>query len=211
PRSDARGRDALGGVGVRDGGRGRARVRAGRADAREGASRDRRALPRRGAGPLPRGDPVAAVQRLLRRGAVDRRPPGRVLRCVEGRDVKYRYRCGPMVLHGITLSVRPGGHIAIVGETGCGKTTFAKLMSRLADPIEGAIVVGGVNLRDVVPASRRLAIRMVPQDGFLFDSSVREYVRYGRLGARDRDVKAAFEEIALADWGDSRHPALETH
>jgi putative ABC transport system ATP-binding protein len=129
---------------------------------------------------------------------------------VEARDVKYRYRDGPMVLHGITLSVRPGGHVAIVGETGCGKTTFAKLMSRLADPFEGAFIVGGVNLRDVAPASRRLAIRMVPQDGFLFDSTVRENVRYGRLGASDRDVETAFEELALGDWVESLPDGLET-
>jgi ATP-binding cassette, subfamily B, bacterial len=135
--------------------------------------------------------------------------PGGAL-TVEAREVKYRYREGSMVLHGITLSVRAGGHVAIVGETGCGKTTFAKLLCRLADPVEGAILVGGIDLREVDPASRRLAIRMVPQDGFLFDATVRENVRYGRVGASDREVEAAFEELALGDWVESLPDGLET-
>src|SRR5438034_7669897 len=87
---------------------------------------------------------------------------------VEAEAVRHSYRDGPEVLHGISLSVRSGGHVAIVGETGCGKTTFVKLMCRLADPLGGRIVVGGIDLLDVDAESRRSRIRMVPQDGFLF-------------------------------------------
>src|SRR5437660_476184 len=119
---------------------------------------------------------------------------------VEAEDVRFAYREGPEVLHGITLSVPAGGHVAIVGETGCGKTTFAKLMSRLADPLAGRIVIGGVDLRDVESDSRRTRIRMVPQDGFLFDTTVRENVRYGRPAATDPEVEAAFVELGLSDW-----------
>ena len=115
-------------------------------------------------------------------------------------EVRYAYRTGPEVLHGISLAVPGGGHVAIVGETGCGKTTFVKLMSRLADPASGRILVGGVDLREVAPASRRASVRMVPQDGFLFDTTVRENVRYGRDGASDRDVITAFEELGLGEW-----------
>ncbi|HEX2421762.1 MAG TPA: ABC transporter ATP-binding protein [Actinomycetota bacterium] len=119
---------------------------------------------------------------------------------VETEDVRFAYREGPEVLHGITLSVPAGGHVAIVGETGCGKTTFAKLMSRLADPVSGRIVIGGVDLRDVQSDSRRTRIRMVPQDGFLFGTTVRENVRYGRPAATDTEVEAAFVELGLSDW-----------
>lgn len=129
---------------------------------------------------------------------------------IRAADLRFRYREGPEVLHGISLDVPAGGHVAIVGETGCGKTTFVKLMSRLADPIEGRIEVGGVNLREVGPASRRRGIRMVPQDGFLFDTTVRENARYGREGATDRDVETAFDELALGDWVASLADGLDT-
>jgi putative ABC transport system ATP-binding protein len=119
---------------------------------------------------------------------------------VEADDVRYAYRTGPEVLHGISLAVRAGGHVAIVGETGCGKTTFVKLMSRLADPASGRILVGGVDLREIAPASRRGAVRMVPQDGFLFATTVRENVRFGCEDATDREVTAAFEELGLGEW-----------
>jgi len=129
---------------------------------------------------------------------------------VEADDVRYRYREGPEVLHGITLSVPAGGHVAIVGETGCGKTTFVKLMCRLADPLAGRIVIGGVELSEVDAASRRARIRMVPQDGFLFDASVRENVRYGREEATDREIDTALSELGLSDWVASLPDGLET-
>jgi ATP-binding cassette subfamily B protein len=129
---------------------------------------------------------------------------------VEADGVRYRYRDGPEVLHGITLSVPAGGHVAIVGETGCGKTTFVKLMCRLADPLAGRIVIGGVDLPVVDAASRRARIRMVPQDGFLFAASVRENVRYGREEATDREIDTAFSELGLSDWVASLPDGLET-
>jgi putative ABC transport system ATP-binding protein len=125
--------------------------------------------------------------------------------------VGYRDRTGPKVLEGISLDVPAGAHVAIVGETGSGKSTFVKLMARLADPVEGRVHVGGIDLRQVEPASRRGKVRMVPQDGFLFDTTVRENVRFGRPGATDRDVDAAFEELGLGDWVASLPDGLETH
>jgi ATP-binding cassette, subfamily B, bacterial len=130
---------------------------------------------------------------------------------VKADDVHFSYREGAEVLHGISIDVPAGGHVAIVGETGCGKSTFVRLVSRLADPRSGAIVIDGVDLRTVDPATRRERIRMVPQDGFLFDTSVRENVRMGRQGATDRDVDSAFEELGLADWVASLPNGLETH
>ena len=75
-----------------------------------------------------------------------------------------------------------------------------KLISRLADPSSGRIRVGDVNLRDVAARSRHRSLRMVPQDGFLFDTTVRENVRAGRVEASDRDVEAAFEDLGLGGW-----------
>ncbi len=135
-------------------------------------------------------------------------PPGALE--VVAHDVRYAYPGGAPVLHGISACVAAGANVAIVGETGCGKTTFAKLLTRLADPIEGRITVGGADLQEVAPASRREAVRMVPQDGFLFDGTVRENVRFGREGATDRDVDTAVEELGLGDWVDSLPEGAET-
>jgi putative ABC transport system ATP-binding protein len=129
---------------------------------------------------------------------------------VSARDVEYAYREGGPVLRGISLDVGAGEHVAIVGETGCGKTTFVKLVSRLADPRAGTIEVGGIDLREVAAASRHRSIRMVPQDGFLFDTTVRENVRAGREGATDREVETAFEELGLAGWVSSLPKGLDT-
>ncbi|HUL85303.1 MAG TPA: ABC transporter ATP-binding protein [Actinomycetota bacterium] len=129
---------------------------------------------------------------------------------VDADAVRYAYREGPEVLHGIDLSVPAGGHVAIVGETGCGKTTFAKLTTRLADPRDGRFVIGGVDLREIAPASRRDRIRMVPQDGFLFDTTILENVRYGHDGATDDDVATAFDELALSEWVASLPDGLAT-
>jgi ATP-binding cassette subfamily B protein len=129
---------------------------------------------------------------------------------VAAADVRYAYPGGGPVLHGISLHVAAGANVAIVGATGCGKTTFAKLLTRLADPVGGRITVGGVDLRQIAPASRREAVRMVPQDGFLFDGTVRENVRFGREGATNRDVDTALEELGLGEWVDSLPEGMDT-
>ncbi|HEY2965630.1 MAG TPA: ABC transporter ATP-binding protein [Actinomycetota bacterium] len=124
--------------------------------------------------------------------------------------VSYAYRRGRLVVRDVDAEISQGAHVAIVGQTGSGKTTFAKLLARLADPSEGRILVGGTDLRQVSPASRRATIRMVPQDGFLFDVSVRENVRAGHEGATDRDVDTAIEELGLAGWVSTLPDGLDT-
>jgi putative ABC transport system ATP-binding protein len=129
---------------------------------------------------------------------------------VRAEGVSYRYADGPLVLKDVSIEVPAGAHVAVVGETGSGKTTFCKLLTRLADPVEGRIAIEGTALRDVQRESRQSAVRMVPQDGFLFDLTVRENVRAGREGATDRAVETAFEELGLGDWVESLPQGLET-
>jgi putative ABC transport system ATP-binding protein len=116
--------------------------------------------------------------------------------------VRFSYREGAEVLRGLDLVVAPGTKVAVVGETGSGKTTIAKLLCRLDDPTAGRVVVGGHDLRTIDPTSRRRAIRMVPQDGFLFDTTVAENVRLGRADASDDAVTAAFAALGLGGWLD---------
>ena len=129
---------------------------------------------------------------------------------VSAKDVSYRYVDGPPVVSEVSIEVPAGAHVAVVGETGSGKTTFCKLLTRLADPVSGSITVGGLGLREIARASRQRAIRMVPQDGFLFDITVRENVRAGREGATDREVEAAIEELGLGGWVESLPEGLDT-
>ncbi|HEV3472932.1 MAG TPA: ABC transporter ATP-binding protein, partial [Actinomycetota bacterium] len=135
-------------------------------------------------------------------------PKGALTLRTEG--IRFAYREGGIVLNGIDVDVPAGARIAIVGETGCGKTTFAKLLCRLADPQEGRILVGGIDLRDVAADSRRRAIRMVPQDGFLFDTTVAKNVSYGRAGTGEREVLAAFGELGLREWLERLPRGLDT-
>jgi ATP-binding cassette, subfamily B, bacterial len=129
---------------------------------------------------------------------------------VRTEGLRFAYGENELVLRGIDVDLERGSHVAVVGETGCGKTTFAKLLCRLADPTEGRIVLGGVDLREISPASRQTAVRMVPQDGFLFDTTIRENVRYGREAATDADIHAAFDSLGLRGWLDGLPGGLET-
>ena len=125
-------------------------------------------------------------------------PPGPVSVSFDG--VCFAYPGGPQVLHDVTLDIAPRTRVAVVGETGSGKTTFAKLLTRLMDPTAGEVRLSGVPLRELQFASLRHRVVMVPQDGFLFDTTVGENVRYGRPSATDDEVRLAFTELGLADW-----------
>ena len=119
---------------------------------------------------------------------------------VEVRDVSFSYRAAEPVLRGIDVAVPADADVAVVGETGSGKTTFVRLLARLADPTAGDVLIGGVDLRAVAPDSRRRGIRMVPQDGFLFAATIEDNIRYGRPGATEADAAAAVEALGLRRW-----------
>lgn len=114
--------------------------------------------------------------------------------------VRYAYPGGPDVLAEVDLEVAPRTRLAIVGETGGGKTTFAKLLTRLMDPTEGRVEIGGVDLARVPFASLRRRVIVVPQDGFLFAATIADNVRHGRGDLDDAAVERAFADLGLGDW-----------
>jgi ATP-binding cassette subfamily B protein len=113
-------------------------------------------------------------------------------------EVGFTYATGTTpALQDIDFTVRDGERIALVGPTGAGKSTLAKLMSRLYDPTMGFVTYGGVDLRQGTHASLRERIVVVPQEGFLFNGTIRENVRLARITASDAEVEAALERLGV--------------
>jgi ATP-binding cassette subfamily B protein len=125
-------------------------------------------------------------------------------------DVSFRYPGGPVVLDDIDLEIPARTKVAVVGETGSGKTTFAKLLTRLMDPYSGEVRLGGVPLTGVRFTSLRSRVVMVPQDGFLFDATVAENIRFAVPGLTDDQLREAFGELGLGDWLAGLPAGLET-
>lgn len=135
-------------------------------------------------------------------------PAGPVDVAVDG--VTFAYRGADPVLVDVDLHLEPGTNVAIVGHTGSGKSTIAKLLCRLADPQQGEIRLNGVALPEVEHESRLATVRMVPQDGFLFDTTVRENIRFGRDGADDDAIAGVLETLSLAGWIERLPRGLDT-
>lgn len=113
-------------------------------------------------------------------------------------------------LHGITVEIPSRQRVAVVGETGSGKTTFAKLATRLMDPSEGRVLVGGIDLRRVRFDSLRDRVVMVPQDGLLFRGSIADNVAMGSPTATEDDLLATFHRLGLGAWLDELPEGLAT-
>jgi ATP-binding cassette subfamily B protein len=142
-----------------------------------------------------------------RNGAVDL--PDRGDLEVDGVSFAYG-EDGPEVLSGVSLCLAQGERLALVGPTGAGKSTLAKLMSRLYDPTEGVVRFGGIDLRDAALGSLRRQIVVVPQEGFLFAGTVRDNVRVGRLDATDAEVDEAVRDLGLWDRFSAFPDGLDT-
>lgn len=126
------------------------------------------------------------------------------------REVDFAYPRSGLVLQDVNLTFEAGRRHAIVGETGSGKTTVAKLMTRLQDPKSGAVLLDGVDLRELSFASLRERVVLVPQEGFLFDTTLGENVRFAAADATDADLDRAIDELDLRSWVDTMPHGLDT-
>ncbi|MGB7859747.1 MAG: ABC transporter ATP-binding protein [Acidimicrobiia bacterium] len=126
------------------------------------------------------------------------------------RAVHYSYPNGEEVLSAVTVDIAVGSRTAVVGETGSGKTTFAKLLVRLLDPVSGEVHIGGVSAQRIRLAELRSRVAFVPQEGFLFDDTIANNVRYGRPDADDAEIWSSFHELGLGEWLESLKHGLDT-
>lgn len=165
-------------------------------------------------------DSLAALQRVnvlmeVRSSVVDgtqRLPSGR---SAEGlalalESVSHSYRPGEEVLHDISLTLQPGTRLALVGRTGSGKSTIAKLLVRFADPTSGRVLVDGVDSRALRIDSVRSSVGLVTQDVKIFDATVRENVAMFEESVADPRIEAALREVGLGGWLESLPDGLDT-
>ncbi len=150
-------------------------------------------------------DVVPKVQE--RSGAVELQEPVEGALALDG--VTFGYG-DDVVLESFTLDVPPGQRLAVVGETGAGKSTVAKLLLRFYDPNRGAVTIDGSDLRDVSFAARARAIALIPQDGFLFDGTLRDNFRYAKPGADDQAIWDVCRAMGIDDWVRSLPEGLDT-
>jgi ABC-type multidrug transport system fused ATPase/permease subunit len=141
-------------------------------------------------------------------------PSARPLPDISGRvrfeDVRFRYGRGDEVLHGIDLDVAPGTTVALVGHTGAGKSTIAKLLARFYDPTSGRLTIDGIDLREVTQASLRDQLGIVPQEGFLFAGTVQENIAFGRPDVSYEDVVEAARTVGADEFISQLENGYET-
>jgi len=119
---------------------------------------------------------------------------------VEFGNVSFGYKDGEPVLHGLSLQAEPGQRIALVGETGAGKSTIIRLLARFFDVTNGAVKVDGHDIREVTQASLRAQLGIVLQDSFLFTGTIADNIRYGSLAATEQEVIEAATAVGAHDF-----------
>jgi ATP-binding cassette subfamily B protein len=119
---------------------------------------------------------------------------------IEFEDVSFSYAGDQPALCGVDLHIPPGQTVALVGATGAGKSTLAKLVARFYDPDHGRVLVDRHDLRDVTERSLRSQLGIVPQEGFLFSGTIRDNIAFGRPGATDEDVRAAAAAVGAHEF-----------
>ncbi|MDX6556037.1 MAG: ATP-binding cassette, subfamily bacterial [Miltoncostaeaceae bacterium] len=145
---------------------------------------------------------------------VAERPDARPLPDGGGRlvfeDVGFAYDGGAPVLDGVDLEVPEGRTVAVIGATGSGKTTLTQLIPRFTDPTEGRVLLDGADVRDLRLDDLRRAVGVVAQEPFLFSTSVRENIAYGRPDATDEEVRAAARLAQAEDFVDALPQGFDT-
>jgi ABC-type multidrug transport system fused ATPase/permease subunit len=145
--------------------------------------------------------------------ASDATPLPRIRGELRFEDVSFRYGSdddGAWALRDIDLVIRAGQTVALVGETGAGKSTFAKLVSRFYDPTVGRVLVDGRDLRSVTSRSLRSQMGIVPQEGFLFSGTVRENIVFGRRNASDAEMREAARAVGADDFIEALEHGYDT-
>lgn len=161
---------------------------------------------------------IAALEKIF--GVLDVEPaladaPGAVdLHQVRGevelRGVSFSYGTGAEVIHDLDLHIAPGETVALVGATGAGKSTLAKLIARFYDPTEGAVLIDGHDLRAVTQRSLRAQVGIVPQEGQLFTGSVAENLSFGRPEATEEEIRAAVAAVGAGPMIEALPEGLDT-
>lgn len=128
----------------------------------------------------------------------------------EIKNLNFSYRDDKPALRKLNLEIAPQSTVAIVGETGSGKTTLAKLLTRLMDPDSGEIKLGGVDLAKVPFASLRSRVILVPQEGFLFAGTLRQNLLFADPQASDTKLLNALDELGLTNWYEGLKDGLDT-
>ena len=151
---------------------------------------------------------TAALDKIL--GVLDEKPqvidrPGaRDLPAIAGHvrfeGVRFTYARGDEVLHGLDLDVPAGTTVALVGHTGAGKSTIAKLLARFYEPTHGRITIDGLDLNEVTQASLRHQLGVVPQEGFLFAGTVAENIAFGKPGAQPDEIVRAAQTVGAHEF-----------
>ncbi len=121
-----------------------------------------------------------------------------------------REASGPVVLDDVSVAIPPEQHVAVVGETGSGKTTFAKILTRLMDPSTGSVQVQGLPIDQIAFGSLRRHVVMVPQEGALFAGSIRDNLLHGRPDATRADLRDALGDLGLQDWVEGLPGGMDT-
>jgi ABC-type multidrug transport system fused ATPase/permease subunit len=129
---------------------------------------------------------------------------------IEFRDVAFSYVPDRPVLPDLRLEIPAGQTVALVGTTGAGKTTIAKLIARFYDPTSGAVTLDGVDLRDLAQADLRTHVVMVTQENFMFEGTIADNIRFGRPDATDAEVREAAEAVGVSRFVDALPDGYET-
>lgn len=136
--------------------------------------------------------------------------PGPIRGEIELEDVWFAYGEGGWALEGIDLRIEAGQTVALVGETGAGKSTLAKLVARFYDPQRGRVLVDGHDLRELSSRALRSQLGVVPQEGFLFSGTVKENIAFGRPGASDEEIAAVAATVGAAEFIERLRDGFDT-